>query len=408
MLEGKRILLVISGGIAAYKALDLIRRLRERGAALRVVMTEAAKAFVTPLTVGALAGEDPFTELFDRAREHDIGHIRLAREPDLVIIAPATADLLARMAHGLASDLATTVLLATDKPVLAAPAMNPAMWAHPATRRNVETLSRDGIRFVGPASGEMAEAGEAGIGRMSEPLDIVAAAERILGGAREAGPLAGQHVLVTAGPTYEPLDPVRYLANRSSGRQGYAIAEAAAAAGADVTLVSGPVELADPPGVKTVRVETAAEMQAAVADALPVDIAVMAAAVGDWRPATAGESKMKKSGDAELHLDLVANPDILAFVAQHPTERPRLVIGFAAETDDVAENARAKLRAKGCDWIIANDVSRDTGIMGGTHNAVKLITAEGVEEWPSLPKTEVAARLISRIAASPILRKAAE
>ncbi len=259
-----------------------------------------------------------------------------------------------------------------------------------------------------PARGEMAEAGEAGVGRMSEPLDIVAAAERILGGKVEAGPLAGQHVLVTAGPTHEPLDPVRYLANRSSGRQGFAIAEAAAAAGAEVTLVSGPVELADPAGVEVVRVETAAEMQAAVADALPVDIAIMAAAVGDWRPAAAGESKMKKHGDAELHLDLVANPDILAFVAQHPAKRPRLVVGFAAETDAVAENARAKLRAKGCDWIVANDVSRGTGIMGGTHNTVKLIAAGGIEEWPSMPKTEVAARLIERVAVSPILKKAAE
>ncbi len=408
MLEGKRILLVISGGIAAYKSLDLIRRLRERGAALRVVMTEAAKAFVTPLSVGALTGEDPFTDLFDGTREHDIGHIRLARETDLIIVAPATADLLARMAHGLASDLAAAVLLATDKPVLVAPAMNPAMWAHPATRRNVETLTRDGIHFIGPESGEMAEANEAGVGRMSEPLAIVAAAERLLSPAAKSGPLAGQHVLVTAGPTHEPLDPVRYIANRSSGRQGYAIAQAAAAAGADVTLVSGPVDLAEPPGVKIVRVETAAEMQAAVAAALPADIAIMAAAVGDWRPTSAGESKLKKHGDAELHLDLVANPDILAFVSQHPTSRPRLVVGFAAETDDVADNARAKLRAKRCDWIVANDVSRGTGIMGGMNNAVKLITADGIEEWPMMPKVEVAVRLVDRIAASPILRKAAE
>lgn len=407
MFENKHILLIVSGGIAAYKSLDLIRRLKERGAAVRVVMTQAAQAFVTPLSVGAIAGERPFTDLFDQNREHDIGHIRLAREADLVIVAPATADVLARMARGLASDLAGAVLLATRAQVLVAPAMNPSMWSNKATQRNVATLASDGVHFVGPEEGEMAEAGEAGLGRMAEPLAIVAAAEKILG-AKGVGPLAGQHVLVTAGPTHEPLDPIRHITNRSSGRQGYAIAAAAAAAGADVTLVSGPVQLADPDGVSVIRVETAAEMQTAVEAALPVDIAVMTAAVSDWRPVEVRPSKMKKSGDDGLHLDLVPNTDILAHLARHPTKRPRLVIGFAAETDDVAENARAKLRAKGCDWIVANDVSRETGAMGSADNAVKLITAAGTEEWPKMAKTEVARRLIARIAAEPVLAKAAE
>jgi phosphopantothenoylcysteine decarboxylase/phosphopantothenate--cysteine ligase len=407
MLAGKRILLIIGGGIAAYKSLDLIRRLRERGAIVRVVMTEAAQAFVTPLSVGTLTGEDPFIDLFDRAREHDVGHIRLAREADVIVAAPATADLLAKMANGLASDLATAILLAADKPVLVAPAMNPAMWAHAATRRNVATLTRDGVHFVGPEVGEMAEAGEAGLGRMAEPMAIVAAAERLLSPAGALGPLAGQRVLVTAGPTQEPLDPVRHLSNRSSGKQGYAIARAAAAAGADTVLVSGPVQLVDPPGIKVARVETAAEMLAAVEAALPVDAAIMAAAVSDWRPAAMQPTKMKKGGEAELHLDLVANPDILAFVSQHPTMRPRLVIGFAAETDDVAENARAKLRAKRCDWIVANDVSRSAGAVGSDYNAVKLISTDGVEEWPRLLKSEIADRLVARIAGSR-LAKAAE
>ncbi len=398
MLDGKRILLIIGGGIAAYKSLDLIRRLRERGTIVRVVMTEAAKAFVTPLSVGALTGEDPFTALFDHAREHDVGHIRLARETDLIVVAPATADLLAKMANGLAPDLATTILLAAGGPVLVAPAMNPAMWAHAATERNVATLTRDGVYFVGPEVGEMAEAGEAGLGRMAEPLAIVAAAERRMSPLGAIGPLAGQRVLVTAGPTEELLDPVRHLSNRSSGKQGYAIARAAAAAGAEVVLVSGPVQLGDPPGVQVTRVETAAEMLAAVQAALPADLAIMAAAVSDWRPAAVQPAKMKKRGDAGLLLELVANADILAFVSQHPTLRPRLVIGFAAETDDVAENARAKLRAKGCDLIVANDVSRGTGTVGGEHNTVKLISADGVEEWPRMLKSEIADRLIARIA----------
>lgn len=408
MFEGKQILLIISGGIAAYKSLDLIRRLRERGAKTRVVMTEAAKAFVTPLSVGALTGEDPFTDLFDRAREHDIGHIRLAREADIVIAAPATADLMARMAHGLASDLASAVLLATERPILIAPAMNPAMWNHPATQRAVSTLSHDGVYFVGPEHGPMAEEGETGIGRMAEPMQILASAERLLSPAPISGPLAGQRVLVTAGPTNEPLDPVRFLTNHSSGRQGFAIAEAAAAAGADVVLVSGPVQLADPPGVSVVRVETAMEMLSAVERSLPADIAIMAAAVGDWRLAEPAAAKLKKAAEPGLRLDLIANPDILAFVSRHETARPRLVIGFAAETDNIADNAIAKLRAKGCDWIIANNVSPESGIMGGTENAVRILTADAVEEWPLMPKTEVAERLIARVAAAPILSRAAE
>lgn len=408
MPHGRRILLVIGGGIAAYKSLDLVRRLKERGAAVRVVMTDAASAFVTPPAVGALTGEDPFTSLFDRAREHDIGHIRLAREPDLVIVAPATANLMARMANGLASDLASTVLLATDRPVLLAPAMNPAMWSHPATQRNREQLAADGVHFIGPEHGEMAEADETGIGRMSEPLAIVAEAERLLGGESATGPLAGRRVLVTAGPTQEPLDPIRYITNRSSGRQGYAIAEAAAAAGAEVTLVSGPVGLEPPRGVDLVRVETADEMLIAVESALPVDVAVMAAAVGDWRSAEVSPGKLKKAGDGSTRLDLVANPDILASVARHPTSRPGLVVGFAAETGDVVENARAKLAAKGCDWVVANDVSVSGGAMGGADNEVTLVTAEGTETWPRMAKTEVAARIVQRIGDQMVARKAAE
>jgi phosphopantothenoylcysteine decarboxylase/phosphopantothenate--cysteine ligase len=395
-LRDASILLVIAGGIAAYKSLDLIRRLREGGAKVRAVMTKAAQEFVTPLSVGALTGGTVFTELFDREDEHDIGHIRLAREAALVIVAPATADLMARMAGGQAADLAAAVLLATRAPVLLAPAMNPAMWAHAATRRNVATLRRDGVHFSGPAAGEMAERGEAGLGRMSEPLEIVAAAERIL--APVAKVLAGRHVLVTSGPTHEPIDPVRYLANRSSGRQGHAIAGAAAAAGARVTLVSGPVTIADPPGVDVVHVETARQMLAAVEAALPADVAVMAAAVADWRAATESGSKIKKAGGTAPALKLTENPDILATVGRHHTLRPRLVVGFAAETNDLLANARKKLAAKGADWILANDVSPQSGIMGGAENAVHVVSAKGVEDWPRLPKDEVAARLVARIA----------
>jgi phosphopantothenoylcysteine decarboxylase/phosphopantothenate--cysteine ligase len=394
-----RILLVIAGGIAAYKSLDLIRRLREHGFTVRVVMTAGAQQFVTPLAAGALAGGKVFTELFDRDAEHDIGHIRLARDTDLVLVAPATADILARMAGGQADDLATAVLLATDRPVLAAPAMNPAMWAHPATRRNVEQLRRDGVRFIGPAAGEMAEAGEAGLGRMVEPPEIVEAVARLLGGAAAHGDLAGRHVIVTSGPTQEPIDPVRYIANRSSGKQGHAIAAAAAAAGARVTLVSGPVAIPDPPGVTTVHVVTAREMLEAVEAALPADVTVMAAAVADWRAAKPAKGKIKKDGSGKVEpLQLVENPDILATVGRHHTLRPLLVVGFAAETGDLVRNAKAKLKAKGADWIVANDVSAESGVMGGDDNAVTLVTADGAEPWPRMSKAEVAARLVERIA----------
>jgi phosphopantothenoylcysteine decarboxylase/phosphopantothenate--cysteine ligase len=398
-LHPKRILLVIGGGIAAYKCLDLIRRLRERGVRVRVVMSAAAQEFVTPLSLGAIAGERPFTDLFDLASEFDVGHIRLARDCALVIVAPATADLMAKMAHGLADDLASTVLLATDRPVLIAPAMNPHMWAHPATRRNLATLTADGVAQVGPNSGEMAESGEAGIGRMAEPLEIVAAAEDLLGGGAEKA-LAGRRILVTSGPTHEPIDPVRYIANRSSGKQGHAIARAAALAGAEVTLVSGPVALADPAGVRTVKVETAREMLEAVEAALPADAAIFAAAVADWRVAEPGRNKLKKNAGNTPALSFVENPDILARVSQRNSGRPGLVVGFAAETEAVVENAKAKLARKGCDWIVANDVSPQTGIMGGDRNAVHLVTSSGVESWPSQSKEEVARLLVARIVAA--------
>lgn len=395
-LSGKRILLIISGGIAAYKSLDLIRRLRERGASVRPIMTEGAQQFITPLAVGALAADHVFTDLFSRQDEQDVGHVRLARDCDLVLIAPATADLLAKMANGLADDLASTVLLATDKPVLAAPAMNPKMWMHPATRRNMELLKEDGIRFVGPMTGEMAESKEAGTGRMAEPLDIVAAAEALLGGGPK--PLAGKKAIVTSGPTHEPIDPVRYIANRSSGRQGHAIAASLAALGAEVTLVSGPVSIPDPAGVTTVHVERAEEMRDAVLAALPADIAVMVAAVADWRVASAADQKIKKHpGESIPTLALTENPDILKTVGHH-TLRPKLVIGFAAETQDIESNAKAKLERKGADIIVANDVSPATGIMGGTRNSVTLIRHDGTEHWPDLPKEEVAARLAALIA----------
>lgn len=396
VLSGKRILLIISGGIAAYKSLDLIRRLRERGASVRPLMTNGAQEFVTPLAVGALAADHVFTDLFSRQDEQDVGHIRLARDCDLVLIAPATADLLAKMANGLADDLASTVLLATDRPVLAAPAMNPHMWAHPATKRNVETLRSDRIRFVGPMSGEMAESREAGIGRMAEPLEIVAAVEALLSDGPK--PLTGRKAIVTSGPTHEPIDPVRYIANRSSGRQGHAIASALAALGADVTLVSGPVSIPDPMGVKVIHVERADQMRDAVLAALPADVAVMVAAVADWRVASASDQKIKKHpGESIPTLALTENPDILKTVGHH-TMRPKLVIGFAAETQDVESNARAKLDRKGADIIVANDVSPATGIMGGLRNRVKIVARSGIEQWPDLAKDEVATRLAALIA----------
>jgi phosphopantothenoylcysteine decarboxylase/phosphopantothenate--cysteine ligase len=395
-LSGKRILLIISGGIAAYKSLDLIRRLRERGASVRPIMTKGSQEFVTSLAVGALAADHVFTDLFSRQDEQDVGHIRLARDCDLVLIAPATADLMAKMAHGLADDLASTVLLATDRPVLAAPAMNPKMWAHPATKRNIETLRRDGIRFIGPVAGEMAESRETGTGRMAEPLEIVAAADALLDDGPK--PLAGKKAIVTSGPTHEPIDPVRYIANRSSGRQGHAIAAALARRGADVTLVSGPVTIPDPAGVRMVHVERAEEMRDAVLAALPADVAVMVAAVADWRVASAADQKLKKHpGESIPTLALTENPDILKTVGHHTT-RPKLVIGFAAETQDVEANAKLKLERKGADVIVANDVSPSTGIMGGTRNSVKLIRRDSIEQWPDLSKDEVADRLAALIA----------
>jgi phosphopantothenoylcysteine decarboxylase/phosphopantothenate--cysteine ligase len=398
-LSPKRILLIISGGIAAYKSLDLIRRLRERGASVRVIMTEAAQQFVTPLSAGAIAGERAYTDLFDAVTEFDIGHIRLARDCDLVVVAPATADLMAKMAGGHADDLASTVLLAIDKPILIAPAMNPHMWGHRATARNLAQLQADGVKTVGPNKGEMAESGEAGPGRMAEPLEIVAAIERLITAPNAPrGVLSGQRILVTSGPTHEAIDPVRYLANRSSGKQGHAIARAAAEAGAAVTLVSGPVKLPDPPGMKVIHVESARAMLAAVEAGLPADAAVFAAAVADWRVAEAGAQKTKKTAAGPPTLALVENPDILATVSKRKTHRPRLVVGFAAETERVIQNARDKLAKKGCDWIVANDVSKETGIMGGDRNTVHLVTARGVEAWPSQSKEDVARALVARIA----------
>lgn len=398
-LSGRRILLVIGGGIAAYKVLDLLRRLKERGASVRAVMTKAAQEFVTPLSVGALSGERVFTDLFDLAEEQDVGHIRLSREADLIVVAPATADLLSKMAHGRADDLASACLLAASAPIMALPAMNPRMWNNPATRRNVAQLRDDGVVFVGPAEGAMAERGESGVGRLVEPLEAVAAIEGWFAGQTAAGPLAGLRVLVTSGPTHEPIDPVRYIANRSSGRQGHAIAAAAARAGAAVTLVSGPVVLPDPEGVTVVRVETAEDMLQAVEAALPVDVAVMAAAVADWRPLATRDEKIKKDGSgAAPPLHLTENPDILKTVGHH-ARRPRLVVGFAAETNDVIRNGKAKLQRKGADLIVANDVSPAGGVMGGDRNTVHIISADGVEDWPTMNKDAVADRLVAVIAA---------
>jgi phosphopantothenoylcysteine decarboxylase/phosphopantothenate--cysteine ligase len=398
-LAGRRVLLVVGGGIAAYKSLDLIRRLKERGAAVRCILTAAAQEFITPLSASALSGERAFSDLFDADSEFDVGHIRLAREADLIVVAPATADLMAKMAGGHADDLASAVLLATDTQVLIAPAMNPSMWTHRATRRNVAQLSEDGIAMVGPNTGEMAERGEAGTGRMAEPLEIVAAVERLLGHVGDR-PLAGKRIVVTSGPTHEPIDPVRYITNRSSGKQGHAIAAAAAAAGAEVVLVSGPVNVPDPAGVTIVKVETAREMFDAVEQAMPADCAVFAAAVADWRVATPGREKIKKIKDRRPALSLVENPDILATVAHHRSKRPQLVIGFAAETENVVPNAKAKLARKGCDWIVANDVSPATGVMGGDINSVHLVGADGVESWPPQSKDDVARALVARIAAA--------
>jgi phosphopantothenoylcysteine decarboxylase / phosphopantothenate---cysteine ligase len=398
-----RVTLIIGGGIAAYKALDLIRRLKERHIRVRCVLTKAAQHFVTPLAASALSGGRAYTDLFDPESEFDAGHIRLARDCDLIVVAPATADLMAKMAQGHADDLASAVLLAASRPILLAPAMNPMMWSNAATRRNVAQLARDGVAMVGPNAGEMAEAGEAGVGRMAEPLEIAAAAERFLRPAAPR-PLAGKRVLITAGPTHEPIDPVRYIANRSSGKQGYAIAAAAEAAGADVILISGPVDLDAPKGVRVARVESARDMLARVEAALPVDIAIFAAAVADWRVASEGEQKLKKTEAAMPPLQLVENPDILATISKLQDRRPPLVIGFAAETEHLIDNAKAKLKRKGCDWIVANDVSPATGVMGGDRNTVHLLSRNGdaidVDSWPVMTKEQVAIELIAHIAKS--------
>jgi phosphopantothenoylcysteine decarboxylase/phosphopantothenate--cysteine ligase len=394
MLAGKRILLIIGGGIAAYRSLELIRRARERGARVSVIMTAAAREFITPLSAASLSGETTHTELFDLTEETEIGHIELSRSADLLVIAPATADLMAKLASGLAGDLASTVLLATDKPVLAAPAMNVRMWHHPATQRNLATLAADGVELVGPVEGSMA-CGEFGMGRMAEPEDILAA---IVGALTADRRLAGRKVLVTAGPTREAIDPVRYLSNRSSGKQGYAIAAAAAALGAETVLISGPVNLTAPLGVRRIEVESARQMLEAVLAELPSTIAVFTAAVADWRVAEPRQSKIKREPGRPPGLALTENPDILGTVARLERNRPALVVGFAAETDQVTAHGSAKLKAKGCDLIIANDVSPHTGVLGGERNRVHVISAAGVESWPELSKREVAARLMKLLA----------
>jgi len=398
-LEGRRILLIIGGGIAAYKALELIRLLQKAGAGVTPVVTAAGAQFVTPLAAGALAGARAYSALFDLTDEAEMGHIQLSRSADLVVVAPATADLMAKLAHGHADDLASTLLLATDKRVLLAPAMNVRMWEHPATRRNLATLRADGALVVGPDEGPMA-CGEFGPGRMAEPMEILAAVVEALSETPAgSGPLAGRHVVVTSGPTHEPIDPVRYIANRSSGRQGSAIATALARLGARVSFVTGPAAAPPPRGCTVIPVETAQDMLAAVEAALPADAAVFAAAVADWRVVSASGSKVKKdaSGRPPM-LELAENPDILASVARRSAGRPRLVVGFAAETDDMLANATAKRVRKGCDWLVANDVSPATGIMGGSENAVTLITEAGAEPWPRMSKTATAERLAARIA----------
>lgn len=400
MSTGKHILLIIGGGIAAYKSLDLIRRLRERGMTVTPVLTKAGEEFVTPLSVSALAGRKVYRDLFDLTDEAEMGHIQLSRVSDLVVVAPATADLMAKMAQGMANDLASTLLLATDTPVMIAPAMNVRMWQHPATRRNLATLPQDGVILVGPNEGDMA-CGEFGPGRMAEPLEIVAAIQAHFAD----GPLKGRRVLVTSGPTHEPIDPVRYIANRSSGAQGTALASALAGLGAEVVFVTGPAEVPPPDGVEVVKVQTAAEMLAAVEQALPVDVAVFAAAVADWRVAQASDRKLKKSKDGLPVLEFAENADILRQVSQMKTGRPELVVGFAAETDDVTQNATAKRLRKGCDWIVANDVSPVTGIMGGAENAIVLINDTGAEVLPRMRKDAVATALATRIAVALMAQK---
>ncbi len=397
MLDNKRILLIIAGGIAAYKSLELIRRLQDRGARVRCILTRSGAEFITPLSVASLSGEKCYTDLFSLTDEAEMGHIRLSREADLVVVAPATADLMAKMAAGIADDLASTTLLATDKHVLLAPAMNVEMWGNKATRRNARQLVEDGVLFVGPADGDMA-CGEIGSGRLAEVPDIIAAIDNFFRDARLRGPLAGKRALVTAGPTHEAIDPVRHIANRSSGKQGYAVAQALADLGADTTLVSGPTSLADPAGVRVVRVQSARDMMAACEAALPVDVAVCVAAVADWRPADIRASKIKKNVDGAPKLELVENPHILSTLSKPSNQRPKLVIGFAAETDDVTENAKAKRAKYGSDWILANDVSTGTGTFGGETNRVHLVSGNGVENWPEASKIEIGKILASRIA----------
>jgi phosphopantothenoylcysteine decarboxylase/phosphopantothenate--cysteine ligase len=394
MLQGKRILLIIGGGIAAYRSLELIRRLREAECGVSVIMTAAAAEFVTPLSASSLAGEKTHTDLFDLVAETEIGHIQLSRSADLVVIAPATADLLAKLAAGIANDLASTVLLATDKPVVAAPAMNVRMWFHAATQRNLARLRADGVEFVGPEEGAMA-CGEFGMGRMAAPEDILAAVE---GKLAARGPLSGRKVLVTAGPTREAIDPVRYLSNQSSGKQGYAMAAAAAALGADTVLVSGPVSLPAPAGARRIEVESARDMLRAVEAELPCDIAIFTAAVADWRVAAAAGKKLKRGRGRPPELALVENPDILKTIATATDNRPALVVGFAAETDQVIAHGMEKLKAKGCDLIVANDVSAETGVLGGERNRVHIISAPGVESWRDMSKREVADKLMKLLA----------
>ncbi len=397
MSAEKRVLLVVSGGIAAYKSLDLIRRLRERGIAVRCVLTEGGAQFVTPLSLSALSEDKVYGEIFSLTDESEMGHIQLSRSADLLVVAPATADIMARMAAGLASDLATTVLLATDKPVMFAPAMNVRMWEHAATQANIKTLEDRGLMRIGPDAGNMA-CGEYGLGRMAEPMTIVEAIEAHFSGPG-ARPLIGCRALVTSGPTREAIDPVRYLSNHSSGKQGHAIAAALAGLGAETALITGPVDLPDPAGVNVVRVESAADMLAACESALPADVAVCAAAVSDWRIATAASEKMKKDGSGPPVLELTENPDILKSLSQAENRRPGLVVGFAAETEKVVEQAVEKRARKGCDWILANDVSPETGTFGGDSNRIHFVHEDGVEDWPRLSKQEVAARLAERIAA---------
>jgi len=402
MLHGKRILLIVAGGIAAFKSLELIRRLRERGANVRCVLTDAGAKFVTPLSLQALTEDKVYSDMFSLTDESEMGHIQLSRDADLLVVAPATANILARMAAGLADDLASTVLLATDKRVLVAPAMNVRMWTHAAMVANVETLKKRGITFIGPNDGAMA-CNEHGPGRMSEPEEIAAAIEQMIGGERTSAsaekPLAGKRALVTSGPTREALDPVRYISNHSSGKQGHAIAAALAQLGAEVTLVSGPVSVADPRGVRVVKIDSADQMLAACLDAGRVDVAICAAAVADWKAAKPAASKIKKkAGVAPPSLELTANPDILATLSKPGARRPSLVVGFAAETENLVANAIDKRTRKGCDWIVANDVSAATGTFGGERNTVHLITAQGVQEWPTLSKDEVAMRLAGAVA----------